>query len=321
MFQEKSGANSAFGIGKEAVFGQLVTPDSYLPFTGTTIEVDPGLFSPPTITGNRDMQVYALYGQEKDIGGVTAPLFPTNGIEMLVYAIGTDVVSGASPGVYTHTISQAPTLASMTLEKNLGNFQSIQFGGARVNKFTITGAATDTEATMSADIVAQSYTILENPTAVILVDESPFVFAEFTLNWNGFQLSEATNFKIEIDNGVKATYAFNNSHEAQFVTPLHLHVSGEFDVVWDSLDDAQRGYFNQAVALHTQAALSFTMTHPSGASIQLTCPRVNLGKPTTEPKMSEVIMQKIVFQAFKNVGGNPAQTIGGVIKNNRSVSY
>lgn len=286
------------------------------------MNVDPGLFSPVTIVGTRDLQVYALYGQEKDLGVVDAPLFPTNGTEILVYAIGSDVVSGASPGPYTHTITQTNTLPSFTLEKNLGGFQSLQFAGCRVNKVTIKGAATDTEATVAYDIVAQSFAILNSPSAVTLVDETPFVFAEFILNWNGFQISEATNFSMEIDNGVKASYTFNGSHEAQFITPTHIRVSGSFDVVWDSLNDAQRGYFNQAVTLQTQAALSFTLTHPaSGGSVQFTLPRVHLTKPVIDPKMSEVIMQTVAFEAFKNVGGSPATTIGAVIVNSRSTAY
>jgi Phage tail tube protein len=293
-----------------------------VPFTNNAMNVDPGLFSPVTIVGTRDLQVYPLYGQEKDLGAIDGPLFPTNGTEMLVYAIGSDVVSGASPGPYTHTITQTNTLPSMTIEKNLGGYQSIQFAGCRVNKFGIKGAATDTEAAFTCDIVAQSFAILNSPSAITLVDETPFVFAEFTLDWNGFQISEATNFSIEIDNGVKASYTFNGSHEAQFVTPTHIKVSGSFDVVWDSLNDAQRGYFNQAVTLQTQAALSFTLTHPaSGGSIAFTLPRVHLGKPTIDPKMSEVIMQTIPFEAFKNVGGSPATTIGCTIVNSRSTAY
>jgi len=286
------------------------------------MNVDPGLFSPVTMVGTRDLQVYPLYGQEKDLGAIDAPLFPTNGIELLVYAIGSDVVSGASPGPYTHTISQTNTLPSVTVEKNLGNYQSIQFAGTRVNKFSIKGAATDTEAQMTCDLVAQSFAILNSPSAVVLVDETPFVFAEFTLTWNGFQISEASNFSLDIDNGVKASYTFNGSHEAQFITPTFIHCSGSFDVVWDSLNDAQRGYFSQAVVSQTQAQLSFSMVHPaSGGSITINLPRVHLGKPTTDPKMSEVIMQTIPFEAFKNVGGSPATTINAVILNSRSTAY
>src|SRR5271154_3501370 len=123
LFLEKIGANSATGVGKETTFGTPVVPDSFLPFQDNTMDVDPGLFSPAVMTGTRDLQVYALYGQEKDAGAIGAPLFPTNGVELLVYAIGSDVVTGGSPGPYTHTILQTNTLPSVTVEKNLGNFQ------------------------------------------------------------------------------------------------------------------------------------------------------------------------------------------------------
>ena len=37
--------------------------------------------------------------------------------------------------------------------------------------------------------------------------------------------------------------------------------------------------------------------------------------------MSDTIMQTIPFEAFKNVGGSPATTIGAVILNSRSTAY
>lgn len=305
-------------MGKETTFGTSVTPDSFIPFTGNTMNVDPGLFFPEVMTGTRDLQVFPVYGEEKDVGAIEAPLFPTNGIELLVYTIGADVVSGSGP-LYTHTISQTPQVPSVTIQKNLGGTQAIVFAGARCGKYSIKAAASDTEAMFTADMTAQSYAILDSPTTIAIVNEEPFVFAEYVLDWDGGRLAQSTNFTLDIDNGIKPVYAMNGFHELQFLPSTHFKVSGTFDVVWDSLDDATYGYFSQMNA-QLDAALTFTLTHPaSGGSIALTMPHVRLSKDNIDPKMSDVIMENISFEAYRQIGTPTA--LSAVIQNSRSTAY
>jgi hypothetical protein len=282
------------------------------------MNVDPGFFMPDTMVGTRDVGVFPVYGQEKDVGAIDGPLFPTNGIEMLVYSIGTDVVSGSGP-LYTHTITQAVNLASMTVEKNLGGTQSIQFAGCRVNKFDIKAAATDTTADFTCDLVAQSYAVLDSPSAVSLLNEEPFVFAEYTLTWNGYALHQSSNWTCSIDNQVKPTYTMNGFHETQFVTPTILRVSGTFDVVWNDLDSAQYGYFTQ-MNNQTDAQLQMALIHPSsGGSITLTMPHVRLTRDVIDPKVAEVMMETISWTAHRFIG--TPSTISAVIQNTRSTGY
>lgn len=302
----------------ETTFGTAVTPDSFIPFTGNTMNVDPGFFMPDTMVGTRDVGVFPVYGQEKDVGAIDGPLFATNGVELLVYAIGTDVVSGdAAP--YTHTITQATTVSSVTVEKNLGGTQSLQFAGARVGKYSIKAAATDTTAEFTADMTAQSYAILDTPSTVTFVEESPFVFANYALTWNDNTLAQASNITLDIDNGIKATYTFNDTHEAQFITPTVLRVSGTFDVVWDSLDDDTYGYFSQMEA-ETDAELEIAFTDPTtGYSITITMAHVRLTRDVIDPKVAEVMMETISFSAHRYLG--VASTIAAVIINGRSSAY
>ncbi len=237
LFTEKNGSLSAVGYAKEAVFGTPVAATGWIPASSDTFTSDPGLFFPDLMQGIRDKQIYPLYGEEKNIGAITAPFFPSNGIAILVAAVGADVVTGtAAP--YTHTVSTANTLASLTMEKNIGNFQSLQFAGCRVGKLGLKAATGNKEAEFSADFIAQTVAILTTPTTPItVVNESPFVFAEFNLTWQGYQIAQATNFDVEIDNGLKETYTFNQNHSVQFITPTSLKVSGSFDVVFDLLNN------------------------------------------------------------------------------------
>ena len=47
--------------------------------------------------------------------------------------------------------------------------------------------------------------VLDSPTTVVVVNEEPFVFAEFVLTSGDNTLKQATNFNLDIDNVLKAT--------------------------------------------------------------------------------------------------------------------
>jgi len=93
---EKSGSRSATGIAVESEFGQATAATAFLPMTGNTLEVDPGWFSPELMMGVRDLHVFNMQGEEKFEGAVEGPLFPSNAIQLLVAAIGTDAVTGTA---------------------------------------------------------------------------------------------------------------------------------------------------------------------------------------------------------------------------------
>lgn len=366
------------------------------------MNTDPGLFFPKLMVGSRDLQVFPVYGQEKDAGALEYSFFPTNAAIVLAAAIGADAqagsgVTGVPDGVvtttlavgasagastidvtsaggivqgttilqigtngsgpinetsecrlvtnlsgniatldaplvyshetssavisvvgpFTHTITQLPVLNSLTIEKNLGNFQSIQFAGCRVNKWELKGQSTNTEATVSADIVGQSWAILNNPSPTTIVDEQPFAFSEFTLTWNGHVMAQATNFTLTIDNGVTPEWTFNATHQAQFVPALHLIVSGAFDGVWDSLNDSTYGLWNEAVNSKTEAALSLSLAYQTvpeyGCTFEMG--KVRLSKDDINPTVDRVITDAATFMARRSLSANPSETIRAVLVN------
>ena len=320
LFQEKYGSLSATGFAKETQYGTPATVPPVVPTSANTFAQDPSLFFPDLMQAIRDKQVYPLYGEEKNSGAITAPLFPTNGIQLLAYAIGADSATPAtsftivSPSPYTiantsgsnvitvtpavttpipigasitatglptsptgcvvlsattsgttttivlnkvstsavtttltisngtlyqHNISQttsAPFLPSVTVEKNIGNYQSLIFDGCLINKYQLKAGTGNKEAEFTADMIAQSVSVTNAPTTVVLVNESPYVFAEFNLVLGSYSLYQATNFQLDIENNLKETYTFNGSRNLQFLTPTQLKVSGSFDVVFDTLN-------------------------------------------------------------------------------------
>ena len=318
LFQEKYGSLSATGEAKETDFGTPVAATEFVPALANTMASDPGWFTPSVMQALRDAQIYNLYGEQKNAGNINAPLFPTNGILYLFAAIGSDTVTGdAAP--YTHTFAEANVLPSLTIEKNIGNFKSLQFGGCRISKFSVKAAAGNTAAEFTADIIAQSVAVLDSPTTVVVVNEEPFVFAEFVLTSGDNTLKQATNFNLDIDNVLKATYTFNESPELQFLTPTALKVSGSFDVVFDDLDDGDYDFFTQA-ADGTQAALTFTLAHPGGDfSIAFTLPLVTLSKTDQDTKPESVVMETINFEAMYDF--DDSATISVVVLNSVATAY
>jgi hypothetical protein len=296
-----------------------VTATTFLPMTDNTLEVDPGWFSPPVMMATRDKQVFNMYGEQKLAGSVSGPLFPSNAMELLAASIGTDVVSGTT-SPYTHTISQANTLASLTIEKNLGNYQSLQVAGCRVNKMSIKAPVGNEPVNITADVMGQSAAILTTPTAVTVTNEVPFVFAEAVFSLGGSSRADVSNVQIDIENGVKETYTYSGQHGPSFLTPVTLKVSGSFDVVWSSLNDATYGDYTRMIN-GTVGALSLTLTHPTGGgySVAVTLPQVVLSKYANDVRLEDVIMSKVTFEASKSL--TSGYTIQAVVINGISAAY
>lgn len=385
-----------------------MTPTTALPFTENTLNTDPGLFYPQVMTGTRDMQTFALFGQRKHVGAVGGPLFATNGALFIVASIGADAQPGygvvgsaggsvsttlsanASAGAttitvtsasgivanttiiqigvnntstpttaecrlvtnvvgttltldaalgyahlstvavisviapFTHTITPETYLPSLTVEKNLGGAlslggESLQYAGCRIGKFDVKAQATDTEASFSADLTAQSVAILDTPSAVTFLDESPFAFSTFDLTYNGSQYKNPTSFNLTVDNGLKPTYTLNGSQDLQFNPAVALHTSGSFDLVYDELDDSMYGFWNKTYQ-ELEASLSFSMTNAAGNSITFTMPNVDLKMDTIEPKVTDPIMETVTFEVRRSLSGNP-NSISAALVNGVHLAY
>jgi hypothetical protein len=316
---ERSGAESITGVSVEATYGDPVAATTFLPTTSNGLEVDPGWFSPELMMGTRDLHVFNMQGEEKFEGTVEGPLFPSNAIQLLVAAIGTDAVSG-SAAPYTHLISQANSLPSLTIEKNTGGYQSLQFAGCRVNKFTLKVPTGNEAATMSVDVVGQSAAILTSPTAISVTNEIPFEFAEAAATIFGTARYEAYNCEVMIDNAVKSTYTYSGNHGPSFNTPVTLHVNGTLDVVWDSYNDSTYGDYAK-MAAQTLGAFSLGVQHPSGGGygVTLSCPQVVYSKQGTDLKISDVVMSTLSYEASKSL--SDGYTIQGAVLNGVSTAY
>lgn len=399
---EADGALSATGMAKEATFGVPLVPTTFLPDVGNTLEVDPGWFSPSLMQGVRDRNVYNLQGEEKFAGAIDGPIFPSNGMAMMVAAIGADNVAGAgitgtpstgsttlSGGVaagvsaitvasatgfatgnivqigvngtgpvvtaecrkitvsgttftldqpltyahltgvavigvvapFTHTIQQANTLPSLTIEKNIGGRQSQQFAGCKINKFDLKAPVANEACSLTADIMAQSVAVMDTPSGISVVNEAPFVFAEASVSFYGTNRSEAANVVVNIDNMLKETRTYSGQHGPSFITATQLHVSGTLDMVWSSLDDATYGDFNRLIN-QTTGALTVTLAHPASAgSIAIAMPQIVLVKDVIDYKAENVVMSALSYEASLPLSGASQYTVRATVINSAYLPY
>jgi hypothetical protein len=398
---ERYGSLSATGIAKEATFGTAVAATTFLPMTSNGLELDPSLFSPKVMFGQRDLNSWPLYGQFKAAGSLSAPLFPTNGMTLLAGSIGADAaagngvtgtgsasantlnggvsagattvvltsatgytvgsyiqidVNGSGPTTtaevrkitvvstntltldaalgyahltgaatkvvtapFTHTITQANTLPSFTVEKNLGNFESLQFTGSRINKFGLQQSAGNTEATLSVDLMSKNAAVLTTPTAISVTNENPYVYAEATATIFGTAVTQTTSVDLSIENGLKDTFTMAQAHTAQFITPVTLHASGKVDLVFTSLDDATWGYWTQMVN-GTGGALAFSLAHPSsGGTVTINLPTTRIKTNGDAVKMEDVIITSLNFEAFLTF--STLTTLNATVINNVWLPY
>lgn len=222
---------------------------------------------------------------------------------------------------YTHTITQQNTLPSLTVEKNLGSFQSLQFAGCRVNKFDLKAPTGNTPVEITADMMGQSVLTLNTPTAVSVTNESPFVFAEATLTAFGSARYDARNIAMNIDNGLKETYTYSGNHGPSFITPVIVHGMGTFDVVWSSLNDTTYGDFSR-MQNGTTGSLLFSVIHPASAgTITVFHPQIVLSKFANDLKMEDVIMSTISYEATRPLTGNTQFTVQAFVTNSVYLPY
>lgn len=222
---------------------------------------------------------------------------------------------------YTHTIIEQNTLPSLTVEKNIGGFQSLQFAGCRIGKFNVKASAGNTPVETTTDLSGRSVAVMDTPTGVTLVNEEPYVFAEANLTMFNTLRTEVSVVNLAIDNGLKETYTFSNQHGPSYITPCTLMVNGTLDLVWDSLDDSTYGDFNKMVN-GTLGALQFSLVHPSnGGTIYFNMPQVVLAKFANDLKMEDVVMSTLTYEASRPLAGSTLYTINAVVVNNTYVAY
>jgi hypothetical protein len=239
----------------------------------------------------------------------------------LVYAHASAAQVNIVVAPFTHFIIEQNTLPSLTVEKNIGGYQSLQFAGCRVGKFNLKAPVGNTPVEVATDLSGRSVAVLDTPTGVTLANEEPFVFAEANLTMFNTLRTETSTVNMTIDNGLKETYTYSNQHGPSFITPCTLTVNGTIDLVWDSLDDSTYGDFSR-MANGTLGALQFSLIHPASAgTISFNLPQIVLSKYANDLKMEDVVMSSLTYEASRPLAGADLYTVAAQVSNNSYIAY
>lgn len=293
-----------------AINATTLTLAANAPATGTIIQIDVN-------SGTTSAECRKIASG----GGTTTPTLDV--ALNYAHASGVAVVPATNPTgqtapFFSHAILQANVLDSLTIEKVVGGFQSEMYMGCRVNKYNLKLGAVNTEAEFTADLIPKTAQAQSTPDAVSVVNEAPFVFAEATMTLFGTAIQIPNSIELDIDNGVKPTYTFGQSHDPSYITAMARAISGKFTPVFTSVTgDATYSYFTNYYTNSPMAgSLSLLLAHPSnGGSVTITLPSVNFKKLTDEIKLEDVILQPMEFDAHANLASSPISTISATVVN------
>lgn len=312
----------AAAIGQDAAVGYGVTGSGA---TNTTTLSSPAAVNDTTIsvTSASGYSVGSIVqvGTNSTTNSTTTECRKVTGVASNVLTIDSPLTYGHSSGAsvavvvapFTHSLTPVNIPSSLTIERVYGNGQSLQFAGCRPNRLDLKLSAGNDAASMTADMLASRAVVIEPSTAISVVNELPFVFAEATLDLFGTQLVQAKSIELTIDNGVKPTYTFNNSHEAEFITAMARKITAKVDLVFTSLDDPTWGYYT-LMRNAEQGALSLTLAHAGGnASITINLPLVSIGPQNDDFKFDDVIVTSLPLEAAYSLSSS--QSINATVIN------
>lgn len=247
------------------------------------------------------------------------------------HASGVTVYTQNTNSPFVHTIIPNNTLPSFTIERNMGNYQSQQYGGCRVNKSSIKAQATNQEVQITTDIIGQSANVLATPSAFSYDVEAIYTFTGASLTQiaganPSIQVSQMQNVTFNIDNALQAEWTMANSNLVQFLTPGALTVNGEFELIWSSLNDTNFGYFYSMLPGQAQNFnLSITIQQPNTGSaasgITLNMPLCKVTKLKDDVKLGEDIKSTVSFEALRDLSVTPATEVTLTVINSVYTPY
>lgn len=313
--------NIAHGSGVPAVTASTTTlsAPSIATATSVTVTSATGITQGTIIQIDTNSPTGGFTSEVRKVTNVASTTLTLDQALTYAHASGAVVTIVVTP--FTHTVLDAATLPSFTIEKNVGNFQSLQFAGTRIGKMDVKVPTGNSPADITADVTGRSVQILTTPSTPSYINENPYVFAEANLVFNGNQRTDIRNVNITIDNGLKPIYTYSGNRGPSFITPVTLHVSGSFEAVWSSFNDPTYGDFSQ-MQQGNLAALNVTLVHATtNNTVTLTINQVALNKFANDIKMEDVILSTMSFEATKPVTGAFQNTITATVTDTQYLPF
>lgn len=319
-----TGELRALGLAKETTIGTFVLPPTVvLPY------IPPASFSPaiPLLESKgvrqvADMVVKATQGKAELKGmKLKIEVEPDNIGQILQACYGADTKTGAGPA-YTHTFARTAVaqLPTYTAYLDQGATYTV-IGGCMLGKFDLDVKAgdlitCDTEWTGTA---YESTTIQTLPAFSTL---QPFAFNTAAISVGGSGILDYDNFKLSIDNMVKADHVVNASIYPGKIYSEGMKVQLSMDMYVESGNIAQ---WTTNYLTGVAQAVVITLTHPSiitGSTHYTLTKTIPILKYQTAPFANPQAVLKIPFAgtALYDLGSTNV-TLTSVLVNDVATAY
>jgi len=206
-------ATQSLAIGLETTFGTEVTPTDYIEIKDNGIENNLNSELVDDTSNTRQGMKKSTTGQKEVGGDISAYLYPDNQAWFIMGVLGTwssETASGETI-VYEHTITQADTLPSFTLQQDRGT-DIVRWKGVKFNSFTITWSNNKAEISVNAIAKDEETGASYTPTNT---DSNPFTFDQCTVKFGTDLTDAAGNNATDV---IEGEFMYDNQAEARYAS-------------------------------------------------------------------------------------------------------
>jgi hypothetical protein len=282
---------------KEVTFNTAVTAGSInLPFA--TNQITPAN-KPVKRVGVRKVvgSTPAGAGEFEITGSIELEMEPDTCGFLLGMALGSDTVTSASSGFYSHAMSMASPLDSFTLTNDYNKGSLYQFSGVKVDgldlsakpngflsgKFSLAGAS---ETIIPSASISPTFGTLQ-----------PFEFEYINSSTINGVFTPLTDFSISLKNNLKPTWTSASGRYVRSILETQRMVSGSATALYES-DAVAQLVLGTGSPIFAPVSVSFQYPG-SNYAITLFMPNCMIESAPLDPKRTDFLTYAIKFTAYQ----------------------
>lgn len=229
-----AGVLNQLSFKKESTWGTAVVPDKSLPVHMTGgVQTDIDLQTVDNAMARLAKSGDAFIGNRVHEGEYEFDLFPDYTAYFLLSALGSvsSALKGGESVVYNHTISEAETKPSLTIEQVVGD-NVRRYAGAIASGFKLS-AKTGETAVISFPIKAKSQASATKISPTYLTNR-PFNFADVAVKIGGSGVVQVVSVELEYKNNIEFLHSLSQSNDAAYNYVKGSEVTGKIEMYLDN---------------------------------------------------------------------------------------
>ena len=302
------GKREQISLGKETAYGTGVTPTDILGLNAKVSSPDFNYAWQEVLSAGADTRAVESFETSHKTAKFTMEFTPVNW-KFLQY-VGLGVADAGGPA-YTHTFTLANTIQSFTLQwakrRSAAN-HVITAKGCIITSLNIsikkpTGQSGEGFIKVTAQCIAQDWTLGTTVTSISAITASPFQFRHFKFTLDNNEITEVNNADINIDNGVnpeESRYA-NATLDQKMGEPIPgvFRINGRLSVntkdsTYDDANDTAAAISNTKMEFIRGANDDIDFTYANFIMKSVPCPTNMPGINMTEIVWSDTFPSSLV---------------------------